>query len=152
VRAWGSNSVGQLGNGSTGGASGTPVTVANLTGARDISAGDNHSLALLSSLILPSTVRAWGSNSVGQLGNGSTGGASGTPVTVANLTGARDISAGGNHSLAYLSAGTLRSWGGNNAGQLGNGSTTNSGTLVTVRTGIGTITHIAAGGDFSLAA
>uniref|UniRef100_A0AAU2K358 RCC1-like domain-containing protein n=1 Tax=Streptomyces sp. NBC_00049 TaxID=2903617 RepID=A0AAU2K358_9ACTN len=152
VRAWGDNSVGQLGNGSTGGASGTPVTVANVTGARDISAGDNHSLALLSSLILPSTVRAWGDNSVGQLGNGSTGGASGTPATVANLTGARDIAAGGNHSLAYLSAGTLRSWGGNNAGQLGNGSTTNSGNPVTVRTGIGTITHIAAGGDFSLAA
>ncbi|MGW1766460.1 RCC1 domain-containing protein [Streptomyces sp. NPDC002073] len=152
VRAWGSNSVGQLGNGSTGGASGTPVTVTNVTGVRDIAAGANHSLALLSSLILPSTVRAWGSNSVGQLGNGSTGGASGTPVTVTNLTGVRDIAAGGNHSLAYLSAGTLRSWGGNNAGQLGNGSTTNSGTPVTVRTGIGTITHIAAGDEYSLAA
>ncbi|MFD7262587.1 hypothetical protein [Streptomyces sp. NPDC059874] len=59
---------------------------------------------------------------------------------------------GGNHSLACLSGGTRRAWGGNNAGQLGNGSTTNSGTPATVRTGIGTITRIAAGGEWSLAA
>ncbi|MFF9780123.1 hypothetical protein ACF1HJ_41585 [Streptomyces sp. NPDC013978] len=42
--------------------------------------------------------------------------------------------------------------GDNSVGQLGNGSTTDSGTPVTVRTGIGTITRIAAGGDFNLAA
>ncbi|ULR55744.1 hypothetical protein [Streptomyces deccanensis] len=107
-------------------------------------------------LLANSTVKAWGDNSVGQLGNGSTGGASGTPAAVVNLTGARAISAGGNHSLGHLSGGTLRAWGGNNAGQLHNGSTIDSGTPVTVRTGIGigigTSTRIAAGGDCNLAA
>ncbi|MEU1186920.1 hypothetical protein [Streptomyces sp. NPDC005859] len=148
VKAWGDNSVGQLGNGSTGGASGTPSTVINLTGVRDIDAGFNHSLALL----FTGTVKAWGDNSVGQLGNGSTGGASGTPSTVINLTGVLGISAGGSHNLARLFDGTLRAWGRNNAGQLGNGNTTDSGTPITVRTGIGIITRIATGGDFSLAA
>ncbi|MEV0641833.1 hypothetical protein AB0I77_44320, partial [Streptomyces sp. NPDC050619] len=75
----------------------------------------------------------------------------GTPVTVVNLTGAWAISAGSYHSLARLSGGTLKAWGRNDAGQLGDGSTTDSGTPITVRTGIGIITRIAAGG-FSLAA
>ncbi|MET7649633.1 hypothetical protein [Streptomyces sp. NPDC005486] len=155
VKAWGLNDSGQLGNGTVGGKSGTPVTVidpsnpsAPLTGVRDIDAGFNHSLALL----FTGTVKAWGDNSVGQLGNGSTGGASGTPSTVINLTGVLGISAGGSHNLARLFDGTLRAWGRNNAGQLGNGNTTDSGTPITVRTGIGIITRIATGGDFSLAA
>ena len=121
---------------------------APLTGVIAIAAGCDHSLALLSN----GTVKAWGDNSVGQLGNGSTGGADGTPATVIDLTGVRGISAGGFHNLARLSDGTLRAWGRNNAGQLGNGSTTDSGIPVTVRTGIETLTRIAAGGEFSLAA
>ncbi|MFD7322897.1 RCC1 domain-containing protein [Streptomyces sp. NPDC059875] len=148
VKAWGDNSAGQLGNGSTGGTSGTPVTVVNLTGVRDIDAGDSHSLALLSN----QTVRAWGDNSDGQLGNGSTGGTSGTPVTVVNLIRVRGISAGRSHSLARLSDDTLRAWGGNDQGQLGNASTTGSDTPITVRTGIGTISLIVAGSFHSMAA
>ncbi|RSS60515.1 hypothetical protein EF912_09805 [Streptomyces sp. WAC07061] len=151
VRAWGDNSKGQLGNGSVGGASPTPVTVVNLTGVRDVDAGYDHTIALVSTLLSNGTVRAWGDNGKGQLGNGSIGGTSPTPATVVALTGVRDISAGGNHNLATLSSGTLRAWGGNNFGQLGNGSTINSGTPVTVRTGVAAITLIAAGGRSSLA-
>ncbi|WOX26364.1 hypothetical protein [Streptomyces solicathayae] len=156
VKAWGDNEFGQLGNGTTGADSGTPVTVidpnspgAPLSGIRDIDAGGDYSLALLSDR----TVKAWGTNGNGQLGNGSDSGPpNGTPNTVLNLTGVRDISAGDVHSLARLSDGTLRAWGDNEFGQLGVGSTTDNGTPLPVRTGIGTITHIAAGGTFSLAA
>ncbi|MEV0641834.1 hypothetical protein AB0I77_44325, partial [Streptomyces sp. NPDC050619] len=118
VKAWGLNDFGQLGDGTIGGDSGTPATVANLTGVRDIDAGLSHSLALRSDR----TVRAWGDNSDGQLGDGSIGGASGTPVTVANLTGVRDIDAGFSYNLALRSDRTVRAWGDNSDGQLGDGS------------------------------
>ncbi|MER6348181.1 RCC1 domain-containing protein [Streptomyces sp. NPDC001595] len=147
VRAWGDNSDGQLGNGSIGGETGTPGLVVGLTGVRDVDAGYSHSLALRTD----GTVRAWGDNSDGQLGNGSVGGASGTPAPVVGLTGVRQIAAGDLHNLARLSDGTLRAWGHNSDGRLGDGSTTDSGTPVLVRTGIAGVTRLAAGG-FSLAA
>jgi alpha-tubulin suppressor-like RCC1 family protein len=68
VMCWGSNNFGQLGDGSTTDRV-RPVTVLNLTGqVIAIAAGNHHSCALLE----PGTVECWGSNSGGQLGDGST--------------------------------------------------------------------------------
>jgi len=82
---------------------------------------------------------SWGWNSAGQLGNGSTT-SSGIPnaiTTVGTPLATRSVlalSAGGQHSLALLSDGTLASWGYNYYGQLGNNSTTNSSLPVAVLT------------------
>lgn len=78
------------------------------------------------------TVRCWGLNSDGQLGNNSTVD-SPTPVTVWDITTAVAVSAGTTHTCALLADGTVRCWGANSNGQLGNDSTRPSRVPVRVR-------------------
>ncbi|MSR89488.1 hypothetical protein EXS53_00915, partial [Patescibacteria group bacterium] len=72
------------------------------------------------------TVWCWGDNSQGQLGTGNTT-KSLIPVKV-NITGVASVSAGagGAHSCATKTDGTVWCWGYNGQGQLGTGNTTNS--------------------------
>jgi alpha-tubulin suppressor-like RCC1 family protein len=137
---WGANEQGQLGDGSTT-SSDLPVAVSGLgDGVATISAGSNHSLALLTS----GAVEAWGENGSGQLGNGTTTGpetcpsgfssvaCATTPEPVAGLSGVRSVSAGGGSSFALLKGGTIMSWGSDFAGALGDGGTTDSAVPVAV--------------------
>jgi alpha-tubulin suppressor-like RCC1 family protein len=150
VKAWGNGTDGELGNGQDSG-SAVPVAVTGLTGVTHISDGDTHTLALLSG----GTVMAWGSDGFGQLGNPQAnpagGNSSDVPVPVQGLSGtATAVSAGGQSSLALLSGGTVAAWGDNALGQLGNGSTTDSTTPVTV-TGLTGATAITGGSDYGAA-
>jgi alpha-tubulin suppressor-like RCC1 family protein len=86
-------------------------------------------------------VAAWGSNSVGQLGNGTTTDTS-TPVQVSDLSRATTIASGWAHSLALRTDGTVWAWGDNAYGELGNTTTTNTSTPVQV-TGLSGVTAIA---------
>lgn len=74
------------------------------------------------------TVKCWGGNDYGQLGEGVVLNASNsfktTPVTVANLTGAKQVAMGYNHACAITQTGTVSCWGDNNNGQLGDGTQT----------------------------
>jgi alpha-tubulin suppressor-like RCC1 family protein len=94
--------------------------------AVQLSLGD-HSCALLTD----GTVRCWGANGSGQLGDGTSTGSSSTPVTVVvaaggpALSGVTQISAGQLHTCAVLTDGTARCWGNNTNGRLGDGTTTN---------------------------
>ena len=135
VMAWGNNSSGQLGDGTTVTRS-VPVQAQGLT---------NHSLALLSN----GTVMAWGSNESGQLGAGGTTDSE-VPVAVKGLSGVKAISAGASHSLALLTNGTAMAWGENESGQLGTGGTKQSNVPVAVK-GLSGVSAISAGGAFSLA-
>jgi alpha-tubulin suppressor-like RCC1 family protein len=129
VWAWGSNSNGQLGNGTTADST-SPVPVTNLSGVTNIAAGAYHSLALTSG----GAVVAWGKNAAGQLGNNSNTD-SDAPVAVSNLSGVTGIAAGADHSLAVDSNGNVWAWGDNSSGQFGNGDATDTtGSLVPLNT------------------
>jgi alpha-tubulin suppressor-like RCC1 family protein len=150
VRCWGYNYYGQLGNGADGydGSSQAPVVVSGITTATAISAGDSHTCAMLSG----GAVKCWGYNYYGQLGNGAFGDGSSSPipVQVSGVTTATQISAGGSHTCAMLSGGTVKCWGNNGSGQLGNNSTTNSSTPVQV-SGITTAKSISDGDSHTCA-
>ena len=164
IWAWGSNQSGQLGDGSFDDRL-EPVRVTNRAGepfdrVKAIEAGYDFSLALRAN----GTVWAWGSNSAGQLGRGSIGGASPNPGSVRDRSGRGGwlqnviaIAGGGTHSLALVANGTVRAWGMNERGQLGNDSTIDSAVPVLVRWppdnqhALDKITAIAAGGFHSLA-
>jgi hypothetical protein len=95
--------------------------VSGLSDVVDISVGGENSCALLSD----GSVKCWGYNNLGLLGNNSTT-SSTTPLAVSGLTGAVAISAGGGHSCALLGNGAVNCWGWNGYGQLGNNSTISS--------------------------
>jgi len=144
VWAWGSNSYGQLGNGSNTD-SNVPVQVSSLTGIIAIAGGSYHSLALK----CDGTVWAWGYNVYGQLGNG-TWTNSNVPVQVSSLTSIIAITGGPLHSLAVKNDGTVWAWGANGSGQLGNGTWDGSNVPVQVSSLTGIIAFDG-GGSFSLA-
>jgi alpha-tubulin suppressor-like RCC1 family protein len=79
---------------------------------------------------------SWGLNSSYQLGQGAKGHDSiCSPAMVEELDGVKAVAAGATHSLALLGDGTIRTWGRNSSGQLGNGSGTDSAYPVKVVTG-----------------
>jgi alpha-tubulin suppressor-like RCC1 family protein len=88
----------------------------NMTG---IAAGNSHALALKSD----GTIWAWGSNSFGQLGDGTTINRI-TAVQASGLTAGALTAAGYFHSLVRKTDGTIWAWGSNLRGQLGDGTTT----------------------------
>jgi len=148
VWCWGSNNVGQLGIGSTVGpficagptqppfdipCAPVPVPGPDLPGVVELAAGGRHMCALLAE----GTVACWGANDFGQLGIGAAVGpetcyagwlswpvaCSTAPVLVPNLEGVVAIGAGAEHTCAVLADGSVRCWGYNVFGQIGNGST-----------------------------
>ena len=146
IKAWGTNTNGQLGDG-TNTLRETPVTISSLNNVVAISTknGGYHSLALLSD----GTVKSWGLNTNGQLGNNSIT-SENSPITVNNLSNVIAISAGANHSLALLNNGTVMAWGLNTSGQLGDGTTTQRNEPVLV-SGVTNVVAISAGYTHSLA-
>jgi hypothetical protein len=83
-----------------------PVRIPGLTDVAAISAGTKHSLALLKD----GTVRAWGENKYGAVGDGTTVNRA-TPTAVPGVRNAVAIAATGHSSVAVLADGTVIEWG-----------------------------------------
>ena len=155
VLAWGENSNAELGNGSTT-SSDVPLRVNLPPSVRVtiISAGENFAVAREAGR--PFAYFAWGANNIGQYGNGSTAG-SATPVGVSySVRGPGHVHlaslfAGCGHTLALLSDGAIVAWGANGEGQLGNGTTASSDSLVLVKLGRTKVAAISASCDDSYA-
>ncbi|MBM3496791.1 MAG: hypothetical protein FJX72_21090, partial [Armatimonadetes bacterium] len=139
--AWGANSDGRLGDGTTTSRSnmvrviygGNPLT--NIT---SISGGAFHSVALRGD----GRVLTWGKNEYGQLGDGTVSNRV-NPVLVTNLTSVSAISAGGHHTLALTTDSNVWVWGRGDYGQLGNGTNSTLPTPAPVKAQISNVTAIA---------
>jgi alpha-tubulin suppressor-like RCC1 family protein len=119
--SWGYNGNGRLGDGTSIISRNLPVQIGTSTNWTSISTSLGHCIARRSD----GTLWAWGSNSYGQLGNGSNGSTNDvySPILIDNSSGYGDIlSAGSNFSVAVKNNGEIRSWGGNSWGQLGDGT------------------------------
>jgi alpha-tubulin suppressor-like RCC1 family protein len=120
VRCWGRNDDGQLGTGDRTRAT-TPVQVNGLSAAPvAVSAGGYHTCALMPD----GTVQCWGRNVNGQVGQPSSTGAFPVPTTVPGIAGAVSIKTGFYNTCATLADRTLRCWGENDFGEVGDGSVT----------------------------
>lgn len=148
VRCWGKNEYGQLGDGSLKNRN-TPVGVAGLSsGVSGIASGGSHTCAIT----IEGGVKCWGANQYGQLGNRTVADQS-KPVDVVSLSGgvmAIAASQGSTdvaqtdltqtdvtqtdaaHTCALLTEGDVKCWGSNQWGQLGDGTTVDSGVPVDV--------------------
>ncbi len=141
VKCWGNNSYGGLGLGDTAhrgdgpGEMGDSLPAVSLgTGrtATAVTVGQYHSCALLDD----ATVKCWGYNTYGELGQGDTThrgdgpGEMGDSLPAVNLgTGrtATAVTAGSDHTCARLDNATVKCWGYNGSGQLGQGDTAHRG-------------------------
>lgn len=137
IWAWGDNSVHQLGNrndtlGSTyhpvqvkGDSAGTPLVLG--TDVVQIAAGYDHAAVLLNG----GWIKAWGGNAYGQLGiNSAESPSSAYAVDVINnggtgVSGFTSISLGNQFSVGLRTDGSVFTWGRNDLGQLGDGTTEN---------------------------
>ena len=140
----GDNAFGQLGDGTVS-SSATAVRVAASAGVAfaQISTGSNHSCAVTTS----GAVYCWGSNNVGQLGDGSTTSRR-SPALVSLPTGvtATQVAAGQLHSCVRTSTGAAYCWGFNLFGQVGDGTVTQRVSPVLVALPAGeTLTQVTAG-------
>ncbi|MGC5324432.1 cadherin-like beta sandwich domain-containing protein, partial [Brevibacillus sp. SYSU BS000544] len=127
VWAWGSNMNGSLGDGTTT-AHLRPIKVPGLTDITAISASGNFTLALKND----GTVYAWGMNYNGQLGNGTSNNVQLVPLQIPGLDHVIAIEAGNGYSMALKDDGKVYTWGLNNNGQLGDGTTDSKSTPVQV--------------------
>ena len=119
AQCWGSNEHGQLALGTADLLATTPQPVSLGAPVTAIAAGQSHTCALL----VGGAVRCWGSNASGQLGN-DTGVDSASPVSPALEPGHKvlALAAGGDVTCAITEDQTLRCWGDNTYGQIGDGT------------------------------
>ncbi len=136
---WGLGTSGQLGNGASV-QSNVPVAVSGGLTFTQIDTGAAFACGLTSA----GAAYCWGAGNQGQLGNGTTTAAQNTPVAVTTtgtpLAGVTltQISTGTSFACALSGAGAAYCWGKNQAGQLGNGTTTTPQDTATAVTTTGT--------------
>ena len=124
--AWGANGFSQLGAELASGSDAVvPTQVGVDTHWASVTAGGNHNLAIKTD----GTLWAWGSNSQGQLGDGTTLDRS-PPLQIGTETSWLTIVPGAEHGFAFKADNTLWGWGRNQEGQLGNGNATPAPVLI----------------------
>ncbi|MBI3074467.1 MAG: hypothetical protein HYY84_20335 [Deltaproteobacteria bacterium] len=148
LKCWGDNDFGAIGDG-TFTTRYSPVNVTGFsTGAKSLSAGNNHTCAVTTE----GAAKCWGLNMGGQLGRGATSpDYVATPAGVLGLdAGVKAVTAGGYHTCALTEFGAVHCWGNNENGQVGtvNSNTTIPNQVENLASGV---TAIATGRDFSCA-
>jgi alpha-tubulin suppressor-like RCC1 family protein len=116
VACWGSNALGQLGNGS-GMDSLSPVAVAGVSTAASLDVGPVSSCVVR----MDHSLACWGDNTNGRLGDGTTM-LRPTPTTI-GLANVLQVEVGALNACARITSGQLYCWGDNSTGELGDGTT-----------------------------
>ncbi len=135
---WGHNYYGQLGDGSVTTRLSPPTSPVPLPpGVTAVATGERHTCALLADR----TVRCWGDNGYGELGNGTFGGSSTVPTSVSGLTGVVEIRSANRTVCARKSDSTVWCWGIGYNGRLGNSNDGNRAAPVQV-TGLAAVSIV----------
>jgi len=147
--AWGRNTYGQLGQGTSGDArQTTPIQVGTDTHWVAAATGVDHLLALKDD----GTLWAWGRNNNQCLGQGQGNiTQQNSPVRVGTDSNWKAIAVGDNHCMALKTDGTLYTWGSGSDGRLGQGNNTTLGVPTRVLTATDTWKTMAGGGTHSIA-
>lgn len=126
--AWGGGGAGGLGDNTVISKSSPVLIVGGFTDWVQLVGAANNSLGIRSD----GTAWAWGGNSTGNLGDGTTT-AKSSPVSVlGGFTDWVQLAGGNTHGLGIRQNGTAWAWGRNNYGQLGDGTTVNKSSPVSV--------------------
>ncbi len=115
--AWGANGTGQLGDGTTVGKL-SPVRIGADNDWAEVSPGRDLASDYTVARKIDGSLWAWGANSTGQLGDGTTGNKL-SPVRIGTASDWAEVAAGSAHTLARKTDGSLWAWGDNTSGQLG---------------------------------
>jgi alpha-tubulin suppressor-like RCC1 family protein len=146
VLCWGADDSGQLGDAGVGGERGLPQPVLGLSNAKALVGGKDFAC----SVAQDGSVRCWGDDTLGQLGDGGAVGPHPPALVAALTTPIAKLSAEWQHACAIDTAGTLLCWGANSSGQLGNG--TPSGPLPPTTVSLAReVTDVATGHDHTCA-
>jgi len=116
--AWGANSNGQLGDGTTTNRN-IPVLINDDGNWKDVSMGNDFSIGLRED----GTLWTWGNNVEGRTGLGLTAGNTLVPTRVGEGNNWTHVSGGAAHAIALRGSGELWAWGLGTHGRLGNGGT-----------------------------
>jgi len=144
--SWGCNGQGRLGDNTTTNRSSPVSVVGGFTDWCQVSAGSAHSIVVRQG----GTAWAWGCNSSGMLGDNTTVSKSSPVSVVGGFTDWCQISAGGSHSLGVRQNGTAWAWGCNSSGRLGDNTTVNKSSPVSVVGGFTNWCQVSAGNAHSL--
>ncbi|HUA12238.1 MAG TPA: hypothetical protein VMA83_09555 [Solirubrobacteraceae bacterium] len=121
VYCWGEDSFGQLGNGKVEEDVLRPTEVTGVEHATQVSVGQHDACAVLSD----GHVDCWGENARGQVGDEmKENGDISTPVEVKNLEKALEVQVGWTFACARIEGGTVKCWGENQKGNVGDGEVT----------------------------
>ena len=117
--SWAHNLCAMLGDGTTTSRCSPVREISSSTDWCQVSSGDCHSVAVKTS----NELWTWGSGNCGSLGNGTTVSRCSPVREISSSTDWCKVSAGGQKVLAVKTSGQLWSWGNNNCGHLGDGTT-----------------------------
>jgi alpha-tubulin suppressor-like RCC1 family protein len=119
IWSWGSNTVGELGDGTLTNRCSPVREISSSTDWCQVSSGFSHIVAIKTS----GELWAWGSNNCGRLGDGTSTNRCSPVREISSSTNWCQVGAGFGHTPALKTDGTLWAWGSNNCGQLGGGTT-----------------------------